>query len=42
MKKLGPVPTPVPGKLWIPIWSLQDSIIPESNKSFEELVLDKM
>ena len=42
MQKVGPVPTPVPGKLWVPVWSLEDSITPESNKSSEELVLDKM
>ena len=29
-------------RAWVPVWSLQDSITAESNKSFEELVLYKM
>ena len=39
-----PASTPVPGKLWVPVWSLQEpkSVTPESNKSFDQLVLDKM
>ena len=47
-KKLGPAPPPISGKKWVPVWSLQESISPTSdpdpplNKSFEELVLDKM
>ena len=46
-QKLGPVPCPAPpGKIWVPIWSLQESKKAASegsaNKSFEELVLEKM
>ena len=34
--ELGPMPPSIPGKIWVPAWTLQD------NKSFSELVLDKM
>ena len=53
-KVLGPVPSPVPNKLWVPCWCLQESTArstptsevgetsKQSSKDFEELVLDKM
>ena len=46
-QKLGPVPCPAPpGKIWVPVWSLQNSTKAayegSANKSFEELVLEKM
>ena len=34
--ELGPMPPSIPGKIWVPAWTLRD------NKSFSELVLDKM
>ena len=34
--ELGPMPANIPGKIWVPAWTLQE------NKSFSELVLDKM
>lgn len=37
-KQLGPKPPPVPGKSWVPAWTLQTDV----NKSFQELVLDKI
>ena len=44
--ELGPVPVTIPGKRWVPVWSLQrqDTAMakPTSNKSFDELLLDKM
>ena len=44
--ELGPVPVTIPGKGWVPVWSLQrqDTAMakPTSNKSFDELLLDKM
>ena len=30
------MPLSIPGKMWVPAWTLRD------NKSFSELVLDKM
>ena len=43
-KLLGPTPCPAPpGKVWVPIWTLQNEAAQESkNKSFEELVVEKM
>ena len=34
--ELGPMPPSIPGKVWVPTWTLRDK------KSFSELVLDKM
>ena len=34
--ELGPMPANIPGKIWVPAWILRE------NKSFSELVLDKM
>ena len=34
--ELGPMPPSIPGKIWVPAWTLRDT------KSFSELVLDKM
>ena len=34
--ELGPMPPQIPGKTWVPAWTLRD------NKSFSELVLNKM
>ena len=34
--ELGPMPPQIPGKTWVPAWTLRD------NKRFGELVLDKM
>ena len=34
--ELGPMPPQIPGKTWVPAWTLRD------NKPFSELVLDKM
>ena len=34
--ELGPMPPNIPGKIWVPAWTLRE------NKSFSELVLDKM
>ncbi|XP_065064643.1 uncharacterized protein LOC135690884 [Rhopilema esculentum] len=44
-QKLGPFPCPAPpGKVWVPIWHLQDEPSPQQsqNRSFEELILEKM
>ena len=53
-KVLGPAPSPVPNRLWVPYWGLQESTARstptsevggtsrQSSKDFEELVLDKM
>ena len=38
---LGPEPVTIPGKTWIPVWTLQDEK-PSHSKSFDEIVLDKM
>ena len=38
-KKLGPMPPPLPGKVWVPGWCLQDEL---GNKSFDELLLDRI
>ena len=40
--QIGPQPPPVPGKTWVPAWALQTPTVPATNKSFQELVLDKM
>ena len=36
---IGTKPTAIPGKKWVPMWTIQNST---GNKSFEELVLDKI
>ena len=42
-KRIGKEPALIPGKTWVPVWSLQDPpIIEVKNKSFEEIVLDKV
>ena len=43
-KKMGPKPPPIQGKVWVRGWTLIDGPLSpvEKNKSFEELVLDKM
>ena len=39
--QIGPKPPAYPGKEWVPAWALQDLSV-SRNKSFEELVLDKI
>ena len=39
--ELGPVPVTIPGKRWVPVWSLQREDTAMA-KSFDELLLDKM
>ena len=42
-KRIGKEPPLIPGKIWVPVWSLQDPpTIEVTNKSFEEIVLDKI
>ena len=38
-KRLGPMPPPLPGKVWVPGWCMQDA---PANRSFDELFLDKI
>ena len=48
--RLGPKPVTIPGKVWVPVWSLQDEApnimtstsSTHSNKSFEDILLDKI
>jgi len=42
LKSLGDKPAPVPGFKWVAQWSLQKDQKSTSNKSFEEIVLDKI
>ena len=39
---LGPMPPLIPGKVWTPVWTLQDPVAATSQTSFEEIVLDKI
>ena len=44
-QKPGPFPCSAPpGKVWVPIWHLQDGPLPphNGNRSFEGLILEKM
>ena len=36
---IGRKPAAIPGKKWVPMWTIQNSA---RNRSFEELVLDKI
>ena len=38
-KEIGPRPAPISGHKWVPAWTLQKD---QGNKSFEELVLDRI